>query len=517
LGILAGGLGLLWLAVFNQLRLEWTINPLYAYGWTIPFLSGYLLYERWRSAPAPGGQVLKPLAIGLIVASLLAFLPVRVVQEANPDWILISWAMTGLAALITLSTLYLFGGWRWVLHFGFPVLFIFTAVPWPVNVENAILQNLMLAQAAMTAEVLIFSGVVAEAVGNIVYISVNGQTVPVGVEEACSGIRSLQTAFMMSLFLGEFYRLGAFSRLGLVGASFALAFIFNFGRTYALTWIGGFEGMDALDRWHDPLGYIVLGLCVGGLWLLALLFARLFGTAKADQRDTAGPPVPTMPLLGRMPLAVFIFMAGWLVAAEAGTEAWYRSQETRMREAPDWRMDWPSQAADYREHEFSERTRTILKYDSGASRSWTGDDLNEWSAYYLRWYPGRVSKNLARAHHPDICLPAAGLEHVNTFDEPVLVEINEDLTLPFTAYLFEKPGGMHQYVFHTIYEDRHKPGGPAVADYGALTREDRISQALSGIRNQGQRVLGISVTGPLSLEIAKDELRQTLKQVVVTD
>src|SRR6185295_10711056 len=70
-------LGALWLLVVNQLRLEWSINPQYAYGWTVPLLALYLGLERWkyRPAPVPVNSNAAPMVAALPFALLL--LPLR--------------------------------------------------------------------------------------------------------------------------------------------------------------------------------------------------------------------------------------------------------------------------------------------------------------------------------------------------------------------------------------------------------------------------------------------------------
>ena len=59
----------------------------------------------------------------------------------------------------------------------------------------------------------------------------------VGVDEACSGIRSFDATLMISLFLGELYRFGLLRRIGLVGFGVALAFGCNIVRTLILAWV----------------------------------------------------------------------------------------------------------------------------------------------------------------------------------------------------------------------------------------------------------------------------------------
>lgn len=498
IGFPALAVAALWLAVFNHLRLEWTVNPLYTYGWAIPALAGYLFWERWTSRPAPRPKGGSGLLFVVAAVCVLVYPPLRLIGEANPDWILLSWMFVILGVVVTLGLVHHAGGRPWLVHFGFPVLFIFTAVPWPVPVENFLLQNLMQVNATLTAETLTLCNIPALAIGNVILIGNQS----VGIDEACSGIRSLQTAFMMSLFLGEFYRMGVFRRAVLVLSSFALAFVFNLFRTLTLTYVGGRDGTEGLDAWHDPLGMAVLVFCIGGLWLIAALMNRGSKTepSRAPKSDVPAGRVPTLAF------ASVLLITG--VVAEIGTVAWFHVRERNLPPAVMWTADWPASAKNLKAEEFSERTWTILKYNEGKAAAWTSPAGNRWTAYYLRWEPGRVAQNLASAHTPDVCLPATGMRLIS--EEGVRnVEI-EGLTMPFTAYIFES-STRRAWVFHCLLDDR--PGGESrVAE--PLSRASRIRNALEGRRNLGQRILGISITGPSSLEAAEQELRQTLSQMI---
>ena len=136
-------LGLLWLLIFNQQRLEWTVNVVYSYGWAVPVLALYLLWERWPDRPPARGPPARILLLGLAAVLLAAYLPVRVIQEANPDWVKVNWTLASLGVVLSLLAFTATGGLRYARHFAFPVLFCFTALPWPVWMETWLLQVLM--------------------------------------------------------------------------------------------------------------------------------------------------------------------------------------------------------------------------------------------------------------------------------------------------------------------------------------------------------------------------------------
>src|SRR5207244_3102094 len=99
---------------------------------------------------------------------------------------------------LTLIYIWCVGGTPWLRHFAFAVLFMLVAVPWISLVEQPIVQGLMRAVAAIASETVTLFGIPAQLEGNLIRIN-NGL---VGVNEACSGVRSLQTSLMIGLLFG---------------------------------------------------------------------------------------------------------------------------------------------------------------------------------------------------------------------------------------------------------------------------------------------------------------------------
>ena len=228
---------------------------------------------------------------------MLAFLyfPVRLVQAANPEWSLVSW---GLALVVIGLTL-------WFLHFNastlqrfnlsfraliFPLVFFLVAVPWPSAIEVPLIQGLTRADARATVELVGWFGIPALPHGNVIEVA----TGEVGISEACSGIRSFQATLMISLFLGELYRLSGVRRAVLCLGGFAMSFLFNLVRMSLLTWVAASKGIDAIAKWHDPAGVTILLACFGGLWLFAVsLHPRAASRLNQPSTINHQPSTPT--------------------------------------------------------------------------------------------------------------------------------------------------------------------------------------------------------------------------------
>src|SRR2546423_4494850 len=84
-GLIAGVLvlTLLWVEVIKHLQVEWSHNPQYRYGWSVPFLAIYLGWKRWTERPRPErGTAIAPV---VYIAGALLLFPLRFLAEANPD------------------------------------------------------------------------------------------------------------------------------------------------------------------------------------------------------------------------------------------------------------------------------------------------------------------------------------------------------------------------------------------------------------------------------------------------
>ena len=491
--------GFLWFELINQLKGEWWLNAQYNYGLIVPVLLVYLLWKRWQSRPAPTTAAARPFAILIIIMAAALFLPIRLIAEANPDWRLLSWALAFVVVIISLAFVYLTAGRSWLQHFAFPFLFFLVAVPWPVRIEQLVIQDLMRAVTALNVIFLQLAGVPALQHGNVIEVG----TGFIGIEEACSGVRSLQATLMISLFLGELYSFSFVRRVLLVVIGAVLAFVCNVIRTAILVWVGTHRGLAGIESWHDPAGLTILIVCLFGLWLISL---RMLRRESAFTRSPSVGPQPTPVQCNYVPL---VFLAVWLVVAEGAVQIWYRSHETIA--SSHWAVHWPDSESNYKSVPIAPEAESLLQYNEGGGASWEGEDGHQWLMFFFRWFPGRTAARFVKVHRPDICLPASGrtMQRDNGLR---MLKVN-GLSLPVRSYRFED-GGAPLHVFYCYWDARSSYENAAAAVMEDWSFRGRIRAALQGRREIGAQILEIVVWGYDDDNEANDALARELDRVV---
>ena len=526
-----------WALLIYNLGAQWSIYEQYSYGWAVPFLCIYLIWKKAGKGRRDGEKCVdqkaaRPLAdaqrartrVGTpehfnrtILWSLglcaLLYAPTRLLHEANPIWRLTSWLWALEAGGITLGLLYLIGGRGWLAQFAFPVAFFLVAVPWPSAAEGFLANSLMRLNVGATVELLGMAGVPAVPHGNVIEVG----TGIVGVDEACSGIRSFQATLMMSLFFGELHRLSLGRRAGLSLTGFALAFAGNVVRTTLLSWVAATRGTGAVAQWHGPAGvtilvvsFICLWFC--GVWLKRKGEPRGREAAEREREGTSAVPGEAAP---RWVMVSWCLLA-WLLAVEAATEFWFFSHENKPEAVQDWTIKLNPADPPYVAQENPTVLRGQFRFDAGIEAEWRDAADNSWRLYYFRWLPAHSVKNrvaiqLAKSHGPETCLPAVGMTLKNQ-SGTTEVRIG-DVRLAMQQYVFETEGN-RVHVFYGIYED---VSGSAKLANRRTDAGSRVAAALAGSRNYGQRFFEVAVVGPEDGDAAKAALERELRRLIVME
>ena len=536
----------LWLILWRELSSEWSVNDQYSYGWFVPFFALVLFWLRWEDRPQTAqstnskGESRKPIvAIVIAIVALVLLFPIRLFEIGNPDWRPLSWLHAISVVAITLVVLWSIGGAPWLKHFAFPVAFTLVAVPWVTPLEQPVVQGLMRIVAAISTEAVALFGIPARLEGHLIRIP-DGL---VGVNEACSGVRSLQTSLMIGLLFGELKRLSILRRFALILAAAAIAFVGNCARAFFLVWISATQNIPAAARWHDFAGYaIVVLVFIGSLALAALLGRRRYPLSANRYSETNNKERITnneaAGWFSKFRLSYFATAIAWLIAVEVGAVAWYRAHETNLTRSAQWEVQWPRDAANFREIKIDEEVRRALRFDRGQAASWqlpavnsAGDSRGganplQCTVFFFRWESGKNSALLANLHRPDVCLPSIGWNQ--TGDNGVKsYEVTPGFSLPFRHFEFrhgarEQPMQQTAQAFYCLWEDR-VPRSSSNSSFSqmsgsasAWTRDERIRAVLEGRRHLGQQVMEliIQTRGNLNEQEIETEFAELIPHLI---
>jgi exosortase len=480
------------------MSVDWSTNGQYEFGLFVPVFIAFLLFLRWRDLPVPDGNssALSGLVVGL--AAILALIPIRLIEEANPEWRPLNWVHAVILIALTLAPVHVAGGWKWVRHFLPPLALLFMALPWPLAIEQGVIQYLARAVSSVTTEILNWTGIPAIQSGNVIEVP----TGPVGVQDACTGIRSLAGSLMSAVFFGEYYRFRAWQRLTLVIGGVVAALFLNLVRTYFLCWIAATRGVGAVSSWHDQAGLIIFCASFGALWMMAEFLD--------DGELTPGrKPGTNLPLRTVSMTAAIIGLTG-IVLTEVGSFAWYSAHEHGQGRAVSWAPSLPGPETGTKYLEVADEARAILRYSEGYSAEVPFNDGGRWQIFFFRWAAGRSSSQLAVLHRPEICMPAAGFKMVGS-TKPLDVQVN-GLVLPFQSTIFET-NGRRIYVFRTLWEERPDSGDVLARGFDQSVR-GRLSSVWHGRRNLGQQLLQVGISGASSEEAAREDLIRRLPGLI---
>lgn len=281
----------------------WREKADYSFGWLVPVFAIYVVQDRWArilgalqacaaagSARAAGFvlPLLNALVGGVFVCGIAAFLLGALLRGGEGASLPGTVALTVGAVGIVLPLLFLCAPespgpargrffsdarLRLAAWFVFPVLIWLVSAPMVSAMETQL--NLFLLRKVVTVVAFVFDtlGLPIEQQGNVLVLP-NGN---VGVEEACSGIRSLTGCLFAGSFLAAVFLERWWKKIVLVCAALLLAFVTNLARSLFLTAWAYNRGPDSIGgAVHDIAGYAVLGLTVAGLLcLLPVLNLRL--------------------------------------------------------------------------------------------------------------------------------------------------------------------------------------------------------------------------------------------------
>lgn len=496
------GIFLGWGVLITQLRHHWGGESYYNFGWFVPFLTLWLLYRNLgKMEPRPPGSLKGPYAIAVV--SILLILPFHALSEVNPFWRVPLWVQAGGLCLFTLSLLYGIYGKRGIRAGVFPLFFLCTMIPWPYRLEVMIVQALTKVVVAVAMSGIHALGYPVELAGNSFVLG----ELQIGVNEACSGIRSLQALFMVTLFLGSLFGQDNLRRILAVVVLPLVVIFINSLRAIFLSLQVIVNGDEAYQAWHDPAGYIAFAASM--VLIYACIELLNIGADESGRGDTPKPEEFLARLRNLGPPRKYALFALLPVGLFLSVESWFRWHELDSDPRGDWNLK-PPEASDSsaRFMEIHPQIAGILGYSYGQRFVYflPGNSLCE--VYYYGYTPeNKLASVSSYGHSPLICMEAVGASKLAEFPQ-MTIEVGE-MKLPMQHYLFELNKSERQlHVFWVVWERRNKGIDPE--ELASLDYRTQWIQLLRGRRDFSRKVLLLSISGLQE----EDRVRETVSRLL---
>lgn len=384
---------------------EWSGSEDYSYGWFVPLLALYFLWKRHETAGLAGFAAPTAgrwLAWCVLASSAFLVLPLEMVRLTPIHWRPVLWGVGLLALANTLAVAWLAGGRGAVGVVAFPAFFMLLGIPWPTFAENRISFPLMQLVAEWTVDILRLAGLPATAAGTTITLP----NCSVGVEEACSGLRSLQTALMVGVAAGELAKLNLRWRAGLLAVALVMALAGNQARVLLLAMAGVWGGTTAVDRFHDAAGYLVLVVLLGGVAAATLAASRWqpASVAAPQSVDRGSPPESS----GFRPAGWCVLLPAAGLASILAAHAWFWVRGS-LADPPSSALLQPTAGEGLVvDANVPQSILGVLQPDEYSYiREHTGGRDPRVIGYHFYWKPRTGNANQLY-HRPDRCMPGAG-------------------------------------------------------------------------------------------------------------
>lgn len=450
--------GLLTAAFCVHLWPEWRNNADLSHGLFAPVLFVLLLHDSRRHAHGnhPEETVrLRVLRTGALVLGLV-FIGIAGLYAAAIDWThsLVSLSLAlALSALLAATLLWFSSDRVRALPLNWTTLVAVGLWPLCAPIPPGTYSRLTLQLQFWVTDIVLNSlhllGIAASTSGNIILLA----RTSVGVEEACSGVRSLLSCVVAAVFFSATLVRRPWARVLLIALAPPLAFGMNIIRSLTLTLLAN-SGVDISGSWHDFTGFAILGVTALILGALALWLEE---PAKVAAATIPPPPAAAARPWGLLSAyVVATVMLGFFVLNTHGPVR-------KSGPVPDLEKILPLAPAgwDIVRTENLYQFAPILKTEHLVQRTYVrrrptpeGDSPLQITVYLAYWSPGAVPVSSVAAHTPDACWPGGGWEPepIVPAESPFLVG---NRSVPAPEYrTFTHSGVIQNVWFWHLYDGR---------------------------------------------------------------
>lgn len=419
----------------------WDTQAEYSYGYIIPFVFAFLLYQRLTvlgqvmQGSARYGLLLVVVGLGLGTIGRISTLD----TVAQYGFLLTLWGL-GLTFLGPRAF------WKALM----PFAVLAFMVPIPNYLLRELSAALQLISSRLGVEIIRLCGFSVYLEGNVIDLG----SMKLQVVEACSGLRYLFSLLVLSFLMAYFYRDRLWKRATVFLSAIPVTVLMNSVRI-ALVGV-------TVDRWgkqaaegvlHDFEGVTIFIGCVAVL-LIEIWFLTRLSNDRRSFRDVLAIDIPVhnWTMAGRLlrspPVTAWVALALVALAAAAGIAV-----PERVHERPDRPMfsSYPLQVGAWQGYpgRLDRDVLDMLKLDDYLLVDYFDSQqraINLYSAYYA------VQANGNSVHSPKACIPGDGWE-IHSFERRTLAGVNlPNGALNVNRVLIQK--GEHRALVYYWFQQR---------------------------------------------------------------
>jgi exosortase D (VPLPA-CTERM-specific) len=394
-------------------------TPEYNHGYLIPPVAFYLLWLRARALADTPGDAGGPgawagfalVAVALVVNALGQMSAVVTISQYA--LVMAVWGLALAAA-----------GTRGMRLLWVPLVYLAFMVPLPNFLETRLTTGLMLLSSEIGVQVIRLAGLPVFLEGNVIDLG----TYKLQVAEACSGMRYLFPLMSFGFLAAVLFRGRWWQKLILFLATVPLTILMNSFRIGVIGVLVNYYGIEQAEGFlHDFEGWVVFMACVGLLFIIIWIFARMekqgflqiFGLdmpEPADLRYLIRHSHPTRPIVA----ATALLGLAILVSLAMPRPAPIIPERAPLSTMPLSIGDWSG-----REEMMDKVYLDVLKVSdyllAGFSRPTDVAPVGLWIAYY------DAQTQEASPHSPQACLPGGGWR-INKFTQHEIADVGPDGT-----------------------------------------------------------------------------------------
>jgi len=448
----------------------WNSSEEYGYGFFIPFISAYLIWQR-RNVLAQ--QEFRPSWLGvavILIGGAFFFL-----GQIATTFTLVQYALV----LCLLAVAYALMGWnafKWVAG---PLFLLFFVVPLPPFVYNNLSGKLQLISSEIGVAVIRMFGISVFLEGNVIDLG----NFKLQVVEACSGLRYLFPLVSIAFLAAYMYKVEMWKRVLVFLSSIPITIFMNSFRIGVIGYLVDNYGTEQAEGFlHDFEGWVIFMACFAILLLEMTLLAKL-GKERYTLKEVFGLEAPEPLPEGLEMKSRPVTNVHYGILASVGLIALssiYIQIQGEVHPSRTSFTNYPLELGGW--HGKSDLLESIyldsLKLDDYLLtdyRNDAGDQVNFYVAYYASQQAGSA------AHSPRSCIPGGGwqvsdvvatkVEGATVAGQPLMVnriEIKRGDVKQLVYYWFQQRGRVITNEYMTkwyLFQDglmRHRTDGALV-------------------------------------------------------